>query len=62
MNKGAIVQIGSARDIYEQPTTRFVAEFIGQSLWFAGALRGRPDQPDVSSPTTARPSSSILRL
>ena len=36
MNKGAIEQIGSARDIYEQPATRFVAEFIGQSLWFAG--------------------------
>jgi putative spermidine/putrescine transport system ATP-binding protein len=36
MNKGAIVQVGSARDIYEQPATRFVADFIGQSLWFAG--------------------------
>jgi ABC-type Fe3+/spermidine/putrescine transport system ATPase subunit len=40
MNKGAIEQVGSARDIYERPTTRFVAEFIGQSLWFAGRFEG----------------------
>lgn len=29
MNDGRIVQIGSPRDIYDQPQTRFVAEFIG---------------------------------
>ena len=38
MNMGRIVQVGTAREIYEQPATRFVAEFIGQSLWFAGSL------------------------
>ena len=36
MNKGCIEQVGSAREIYDTPATRFVSEFIGQSLWFAG--------------------------
>ena len=38
MNKGRIVQVGTAREIYETPATRFVAEFIGQSIWFSGKL------------------------
>jgi putative spermidine/putrescine transport system ATP-binding protein len=36
MNKGCIEQVGTAREMYETPATRFVSEFIGQSLWFAG--------------------------
>jgi ABC-type Fe3+/spermidine/putrescine transport system ATPase subunit len=39
MNRGRIVQVGTAREIYEQPATRFVAEFIGQSIWFSGQLK-----------------------
>jgi putative spermidine/putrescine transport system ATP-binding protein len=39
MNKGRIVQVGTAREIYQEPATRFVAEFIGQSIWFSGHLR-----------------------
>lgn len=31
MTKGEIAQIGSARDIYRTPTTRFVAEFVGRN-------------------------------
>lgn len=31
MNDGQIVQLGSPRDIYEAPQTRFVADFIGSS-------------------------------
>ena len=31
MNKGVIDQVGSPRDVYEQPTTRFVAQFIGET-------------------------------
>jgi len=30
MSQGAIEQIGPPREIYERPTTRFVAEFIGR--------------------------------
>jgi iron(III) transport system ATP-binding protein len=29
MNEGRIVQIGAPRDIYERPTNRFVADFVG---------------------------------
>ena len=31
MNKGRIEQIGSPRDIYDRPATRFVASFIGNA-------------------------------
>jgi len=37
MNGGRIEQLGSPREVYEQPATRFVAEFIGAST----ALEGR---------------------
>jgi putative spermidine/putrescine transport system ATP-binding protein len=30
MQGGRIVQLGTARQIYETPTTRFVAEFVGE--------------------------------
>jgi putative spermidine/putrescine transport system ATP-binding protein/putrescine transport system ATP-binding protein len=42
MNRGRIVQVGTAREIYEEPATRFVAEFIGQSIWFPGHLKQGP--------------------
>jgi ABC-type Fe3+/spermidine/putrescine transport system ATPase subunit len=38
MRGGRIVQIGTPREIYEQPANRFVAEFIGQSIWFDGEI------------------------
>ena len=41
MDRGRIVQIGTPRQIYDAPMTRFVAEFVGQSLWFSG--RFEPD-------------------
>jgi putative spermidine/putrescine transport system ATP-binding protein len=42
------VQCGTARTIYEEPETRFVAEFIGRSLWFTGKL----SEPELSRPAT----------
>jgi putrescine transport system ATP-binding protein len=44
MNHGAIVQVGTPRDIYEFPSTRFVAEFIGNVNIFEGRLV--EDEPD----------------
>jgi putrescine transport system ATP-binding protein len=38
MNKGKIVQIGTPRQIYEFPVTRFVADFIGSVNLFDGQL------------------------
>jgi spermidine/putrescine ABC transporter ATP-binding subunit len=38
MDAGKIVQEGSPREIYERPRSRFVAEFVGQSNLFFGAI------------------------
>lgn len=40
MSQGLVQQIGSPRELYEQPRTRFVAEFIGKSNFFEGAVAG----------------------
>ncbi|MFH1807007.1 MAG: ABC transporter ATP-binding protein [Pseudomonadota bacterium] len=39
MQAGKILQIGSPRDIYEGPTHRFVADFIGESNFLHGEVR-----------------------
>jgi putative spermidine/putrescine transport system ATP-binding protein len=39
MNAGRIEQIGSAREIYDRPRTRFVCDFIGETNLFAGEWR-----------------------
>ncbi len=39
MNKGAIVQIGSPREIYYRPANSFVADFIGTMNRVSGTLR-----------------------
>ncbi len=44
MNRGEIVQIGTPRQIYEFPATRFVADFIGSVNLFDGRLI--EDEPD----------------
>jgi putrescine transport system ATP-binding protein len=41
MEAGRIVQIGSPREIYARPATRFVAGFIGDTNLFAGKVRQR---------------------
>ncbi len=41
MNNGVIEQIGSPREIYENPATRFVASFIGTSNFFEGTVTRR---------------------
>ena len=41
MDGGEILQIGTPRDIYEQPRRRFVAEFIGHSNFFRGRVVGQ---------------------
>ncbi len=36
MAQGRVLQIGTPREVYEQPACRFVAEFLGQALWLDG--------------------------
>ena len=52
-NEGKLVQIGTPRDVYERPQTRFVADFVGSSNVlapdFSAALlrHARLDQPQA---------------
>jgi len=39
MNGGAIVQIGTPKDIYERPSDPFVADFIGTSSFLKGVVK-----------------------
>jgi putative spermidine/putrescine transport system ATP-binding protein len=40
INGGRIMQLGTPQSIYEQPTNRFVAEFIGESAFLKAELEG----------------------
>jgi putrescine transport system ATP-binding protein len=44
MDRGEIVQVGTPTDIYEYPTSKFVADFIGSVNMFEGRLV--EDEPD----------------
>ncbi len=54
MDRGEIVQIGTPSDIYEYPSSKFVADFIGSVNMFEGKLiedepdHVRVDCPDIS--------------
>jgi putrescine transport system ATP-binding protein len=51
MNHGEIVQVGTPTDIYEYPTSRFVADFIGSVNMFEGRItEDAPDHVRISSP------------
>ena len=39
LSQGKLMQIGPAEEIYEQPTSEFVANFIGRTNLFTGRLR-----------------------
>jgi putative spermidine/putrescine transport system ATP-binding protein len=64
-NKGKIEQIGTPRDIYDQPQSRFVAEFIGETNLLEGKVEAITDnQISVALAsgqviTTANPSNVI---
>lgn len=39
MNEGNVLQVGAPDDIYERPTSRFVADFIGETNFLSGTLQ-----------------------
>jgi spermidine/putrescine transport system ATP-binding protein len=52
MSQGKVLQIGPAVEIYERPTTRFVADFIGESNFLEGKVKSlKGDQAVVTIPT-----------
>lgn len=44
MNDGKIVQIGTPREVYNFPASRFVADFIGETNFISGTLRAKNNQ------------------
>jgi putrescine transport system ATP-binding protein len=44
MNRGRLVQIGTPKDIYERPSSRFVADFVGEVNLFEGKPTSRSDR------------------
>ena len=41
MQQGHVLQVGTPEQIYEQPATRFVADFIGETNFLEGRVKGR---------------------
>jgi putrescine transport system ATP-binding protein len=51
MNKGSIAQLGTPSDLYEFPSSRFVADFLGSVNLFEGTLiNSKRDQANVACP------------
>src|SRR5215212_10052249 len=40
MSEGRIRQIGSQQDLYERPSEKFVADFVGRSTFIEGRMKG----------------------
>ncbi|MBL8699582.1 MAG: ABC transporter ATP-binding protein [Alphaproteobacteria bacterium] len=64
MDRGRIVQLGSASDLYERPASAFVARFIGESSIVEGTVTATGDggiglAPDLGGPVL--PGSGTLR-
>jgi spermidine/putrescine transport system ATP-binding protein len=43
MRDGAIVQVGSPRELYDNPLNRYVADFVGKSNFFDGVVESTGD-------------------
>jgi spermidine/putrescine transport system ATP-binding protein len=60
MREGRIVQVGSPRELYDRPNSRYVAEFVGKSNFLAGPREGtvtsiRPELIELASSTKKLP-------
>ncbi|MCJ2036958.1 ABC transporter ATP-binding protein [Methylobacterium sp. J-068] len=63
MRRGRIVQIGTGRDLYRQPETRFAARFFGDMIEIAGTCRaGGVATPFGRMPAPGRPEGARLTL
>jgi spermidine/putrescine transport system ATP-binding protein len=48
MRDGLVLQTGGPKDIYDNPSCRFVADFIGETNLIPGGMLGRPDAVTVA--------------
>ncbi|MCX7889814.1 MAG: ABC transporter ATP-binding protein [Rhodobacteraceae bacterium] len=65
MDKGRVMQVGSPTEIYEYPTSRFTAGFIGMATFFEGRVQGvdgpslRIDLPETGTVIEARAAAGL---
>jgi iron(III) transport system ATP-binding protein len=59
MNGGKIVQVGTPEQVYNQPTSRFVADFVGEANFIAGTVRGEGAQRRVETAVGNFPATSV---
>ena len=67
MNEGRVEQIGTASEIYRQPASRFVADFIGESNfiaveWHDGGVVTSRDRIPLAAPHTEESGSGSLMV
>jgi spermidine/putrescine transport system ATP-binding protein len=65
MNAGRVLQVGTPLEIYERPSSRFVADFIGESNFLDGRVTGLDGQQvtvmiDDRVPVPARAQDSLV--
>jgi putrescine transport system ATP-binding protein len=58
LDHGRVLQVGPPTELYERPTSRFVATFVGDSNLFEGTLRLDGEEPCLETPQRAYPVSS----
>ena len=52
MSDGIVMQVGSPREIYENPTNRFVADFIGETNFIEGEVISNGDNTMINAKGT----------
>jgi spermidine/putrescine transport system ATP-binding protein len=61
MSEGSVLQIGRPDDIYERPTSRFVADFIGETNFLGGVLASKSGPLGVVRLPSGRTVTGVMR-
>ena len=67
MREGRIVQTGSPRELYDQPVSRYVADFVGKTNFFDGPSRDRilsvrPELIEIGASVDALPEGLVTKV
>lgn len=67
MREGRIVQTGTPRDLYDTPNSKYVADFVGKTNFFAGSkkdtvLSVRPEFVEIAATEKALPAGLTTKL
>jgi len=61
MSEGSVLQVGRPDDIYERPTSRFVADFIGETNFIDGLLASKAGPVGVVRLPSGRTVTGVMR-